>query len=265
MNFTYEADRARKGLIDYNTAIKRTYVTRTRFQLAKPYSVIVLGHCHGWSYNEGLLAYPLGNLIRILDVYNAAVTEDVIDLKSLLGEEAKRWPPYTQHIEKLLSDELDIRVFGHAGGILLIGIDDSDSPPGYLIVLNIRKEVLLQERLLMIRRCSCDCVATTDGRYIVVFEDPERNGNLDLYDLEDKQQRVQNLHLPKCIDYHDVDRQIYDGWFYLLTNAHSSRDGITAKRPGFTYCYSFPLNQLGQITSYCAAGTEPLPRQLQVV
>lgn len=265
MNFTFEADRARKGLINYNTAIQRTYVTRTRFQLAKPYSVIVLGHCHGWSYNEGLLAYPLGNLIRILDVYNAAVTEDVIDLKSLLGEEAKRWPPYTQRIQKLLSEDLDIRVFGHGGGILLIGIDDYDSPPGYLVVIDIRKEVLLQERLLMIRRCSYDCVAKTDGRYIIVFEDPQRNGNLDLYDLEDKQQRIQKLHLPKCINYYNADRQIYDGWFYLLTNVLSPGDGITSKRQGFTCCYSFPLNQLRQITSYCTAGAEPLPEQLQVV
>ena len=211
MHYTYEAGLARKKSIDYNTAIQRTYLTRTRFQLAKPHSVIVLGHDHGWYYDEGLLVYALGNLIRILDVYNAANTEDVIDVKSLLGEEAKRWPPYTQRIQELLSKDLEIRHLSHGGGILLIGIDDSDCPPGYLLVIDIRKEVLLQERLLMIGRCSGDCVAKTDGRYIIVFEDPERNGNLDLYDLKDKQQRIQKLRLPEHIDYDMADRQMYDG------------------------------------------------------
>lgn len=265
MNFTYEADLARKLSIDYNTAIQRNYLTRTRFQLAKPYSVIVLGHDRGWFYGEGLLVYRLGNFIRILNVYNTAVTEDIIDLKSLLVKEVKPWNDHYARIQILLSDDLDIRIFDHGGGILLIGIDDISSQPGYLVVVDIRKGVLLPERLRMVRRCSCDCVAKTDGRYIVVFEDPKHNGFLDLYDLEDKQQRIQQLHLPRFINYHTTDRQIDDGWFYVLTNVYADEGYITAKRLRYTYCYSFPLNQLHKFTSYCAADSKPLPEQLQVV
>ena len=255
MNFRYEAGLARKKYIDYNTAIQRTYLTRARFQLAKPYSVIVLGHGQGYFYDERLLAYQLGDLIRILDVYNAAITEDVIDVRSLLSEEAKRWPPYTQQLQELLSEDLAIRVYNHGGGILLIGIEDSESPADYLVVIDIRKEVLLQERILMIRRCSCDWMAKTDGRYIIVFDDLERNLDLDLYDLEDKQQHIQKLRLPDVIGHYKGGYQIYDGWFYLLTGDYGD----------YNYCIRFPLKQSRPLTTYHAAGTEPLPEQLQVV
>ena len=265
MKFTFEADLARNSVIDYNTAIQRTYLTRTRFELAKPYSVIVLGHAHGWYYGEGVLSYPLGDLIRILDVYNAAVTEDVIDVRSLLNGEAERWPQHTQGIRQLLSRDLYIDMMDYGEGILLIDIKDSYPVSGYLVVINIRKGISLQERLLMIRRYSSGCKAMTDGRYMIVCEDPESNGNLELYDLEDKQQGIQKRHLPEYIGYAEAQRQIYDGRFYLFTNTHSHRDDTTVEYWDHTYVYSFPLNQFSPVTSYCAAGTEPLPEQLQVV
>lgn len=183
MKYTLGADLARKGLIDYDTVIQRDYLTRMRFGLAKPYSVTVLGHSHGGLYLKGFLAYPLGDVIRVLDVYNAAVTEDVIDVRSLLGEEAERWPQYTQGIRGLLSKEFNMRIFDHTKGILLFGVDDDVDPLStYLVAINIRKEVVVQKRLLMIRTCSRRCEAQTDGRYITVFKDPKRNGNLELYD-----------------------------------------------------------------------------------
>ncbi len=258
MKFTFEADLARKGLIDYNTAIQRTYLTRTRFQLAKPYSVIVLGHEYGWYYgDDGLLVYPLGDLIRILDVYNAAVTEDVIDVRSLLSEEAERWHPHTQGIEELLSRDLDLDIVAedYREGLLLLLIKSFDSSSRYLVVINIRKGVPLQERLLMIRWYSSDCAAKTDGRYIVVSKDFERFDNLDLYDLEDKQQCIQKLCLPGCTNLFMEDCQLYDGWFNLL-----SRDN-----ENYHYYLSFPLKQSHPVTAHDAAGTELLPEQLQVV
>ena len=269
MKFTFEADLARKGLIDYNTAIQRPYLTKTRFELAKPYSVIVLAHSDGWFYGEGILAYSLGDEIRILDVYNAAVEEDVIDVRSLLGEEAPCWPHHIHGIEKLLSDELYIRMLDYREGILLFAIDNLDSRSGYLVAINIQKEVPVQERLLTLRTCSCECEARTDGRYVIVFEDPKRKGKLKLYDLEDEQQGIQERYLPDYMIYGKVVRQIYDGWFYLLTKDHFyPSDDIKADRAGiggYYYCYRFPLEQARPVTSYCAGGTEPLPAQLQVV
>ena len=257
MNFTFEANLARKGSIDYNTAIQRTYLTRTRFQLAKPYSVIVLGHDHGWVYRKGLLVYLLGDLIRILDVYKAAVTEDVIDVRSLLSEEAERWHQHTQGIRELLSHDLDLEFvwMDYDDGILLIYIKDFDPISRYLVVIHIRKGIPLQKRLLMIRRYSSACEAITDGRYIVVFVDPKHNSNLELYDLEDKRQGIQKRYLPSYINHATADRRIYDGWFYLLTN----------HRGDHNYCYFFSLNQSFAVTSYREAGTETLPEQLQVV
>ena len=257
MNFTFEADLARKLTIDYNTAIQRTYLTRTRLQLAKPYSVIVLGHHYAWFYGEGLLLYHLGDLIRILDVYNAAVTEDVIDVRSLLSEQAERWHPYTQGIEELISRDLDLDISwsDYKEGLLLILIKSFDSSSRYLVVINIRKGVPLQERLLMIRWYPGDCVAKTDGRYIVVSKDFESFGNLDLYDLEDKQQCITKLYLPGCTNLSMEEYQLYDGWFHLL-----SRDN-----ENYHYCFSFPLKQSHPVPASDAIGTEPLPEQLQVI
>ena len=260
MKFTFEADLARKGLIDYNTAIQRTYLTSMRLELAKPYSVIVLGHNYGWCYGEGLLSYPQGDLIRILDVYNAAVTEDVIDVRSLLGEEAERWPQHTQGVQQLLSDGLQIQLIHYGRGILLIRMNNN-SDPKYLVVINIRKGVPLQERLLMIRRCSSDCEAKTDGRYMIVLEEVEHGWDIELYDLEDEHLGMQRRHLPLYISNCKAGRQIYDGWFYLLTNDHHNAIG----RWDYYYCYRFPLDHFRSVTSYRAAGTEPLPEQLQVV
>ena len=230
-----------------NFTIQRTYLTRTRFQLARPYSVIVLGHGQGWFYGEGLLVYALGDIIRVLDVYNAAITEDVIDVRSLLSEEAQRWPQYTQRIQQLLLQDLDIRVLGHGGGILLIGIDDVVSPRGYLLVIDRREGILLQERLLLIRRCYCD-LAKTDGCYIIVFENRRRH-SIDLYDLEDKQQGIQNRYLPTHLDFTTADRQIHDGWFYLLIG----------DKKDYNYCFRFPLKQFPPLATYHAFRTRPLP------
>ena len=266
MKFTFEADLARKGLIDYNTVIQRAYLTRMRFGLAKPYSVIVLGHSYGWLYLKGFLAYPLGDVIRILDVYNAAVTEDIIDVRSLLGEEAERWPQHTQDIQEILSKKLSIRMLDYTEGILLFDVEDVDPPSAYLVAINIRKEVPVQKRLLMICTCSSRCAAQTDGRYIIVFEDPKRNGNIELYDLEDERQEIQKRHLPEFMIGKDADRQIYDGWLHLLFNKRSYRvEGTMAGIADYNYCYRFPLNESRQVTSYHAASAEPLPEQHQVV
>ena len=266
MKFTLEADLARNGSIDYSTAIQRAYLTRMRYGLAKPYSVIVLGHSDGWFYREGILSYCLGDVIRILDVYNAAVTEDVIDVRSLLSEEARCWPQHIHGIEELLSDELDIWMLDYRDGVLLFRLLDSDS--GYLVAINIRKGIPMQERLLTIHECSSDCGAKTDGRYVIVLEDPKRNGRLELFDLEDKRQGIQKRHLSKYIAYSKAVYEIYDGWVYLLTNDHgyqddASHEGETSR--GYNYCYRFPLNHDRSVISYYAAGTDPLPEQLQVV
>lgn len=66
--------------------------------------------------------------------------------------------------------------------------------------------------------------------------------------------------------YTDGDRQIYDGWFYLLFNRSFYReDGTCAGTGNYNYCYRFPLNESRPVTSYHAAGAEPLPKQYQVV
>ena len=267
MKFAFETDLARKGLIDYNTAIQRAYLTKMRFELAKPYSVIVLGHSHGWFYDEGILAYPLGDVIRILDVYNAAVEEDVIDVRSLFGEKAGCWPQHTQGIQEILSKKHYISTLAYRKGILLFRIGDVDSPSAYLVAISIRKYVPLQKRLLMIRTCSSRCKAQTDGRYIIVFKDPKSNGNLELYDLEDERQGIQKRHLPEFTVYNNADRQIYDGCFYLLSNRRSDHDDNTVQKElsGYNYCYRFPLNGSRPVASYDAASTEPLPEQQQVV
>ena len=201
--------------------------------------------------------YPLGDLIRILDVYNAAVTEDIIDLRSLLSEEAERWHPHTQDIRELVSRDLDLDMvwMDYKEGLLLISIKHFDSDSRYLIAINIRKGILLQERLIMTRWCSGKFVAKTNGRYIIMFEGSERFGELDLYDLEDKQQRIQKLFLPRCTNFFMEDCQIYDGWFYLLSRDYED----------YHYCCYFPLKQSRLVTTHDAAGTEPLPEQLHVV
>ena len=214
--------------------------------------MIVLGHDHGWFYGDGFLVYQLGDMVRILDVYNAAVTEDVIDLRSLLSEESERWNPHTQGIRELLSRdlELDIVWMDYKEGLLLISMKHFHSNSLYLVVINIRKGIPLQERLLMIRWCSGNVVAKTDGRCIIVLDDSERSGNLDLYDLEDKQQRIRKLYLPGCTNLFMEDYQIYDGWFYLL-----GRDNH------HIYCYSFPLKQSRPVGTYVVDA----PEQLQIL
>ena len=239
-----------------------------RFELAKPYSVIVLGHGHHWFYGEGILAYPLKDVIRILDVYNAGIEEDVIDVRSLLSEEAERWPRHTQSIQDLLSKELHIRMLDYRGGILLFNLKDVDPPSGYLVAINTLKGVPIQKRLLTIHESSSNCEAKTDGRYVIVSKDPRYDGRLELLDLEDERQGIQKRHLSEDIDYSEAVRQIYDGWFYLLTNDHFYFDDTKAEGRiscGYYYCYRFPLNQFRPVTSYCAVGTDPLPEQLQVV
>ena len=266
MKFTLEADLARNGSIDHSTAIQRAYLTRMRFELAKPYSVIVVGHGDHWFYGEGILAYPLGDVIRILDVYNAAVTEDVIDVRSLLGEEAGCWLQHIHGIQELLSNDLSIRMLDYRDGILLFDLEDFDS--GYLVAINLRKGIPIQKRLLTIHECSSRYEAKTDGRYVIVSEAPKSHGHLELLDLEDKRQGIQQRHLSRCIVYSEAVRQIYDGWFYLLTNEHYYHDDTSPEGEdsfGYYYCYRFPLNQFCPVTSNCAANTDLLPDQLQVV
>ncbi len=272
MNFSFEAYLAWSGLIDFNAAIQRFYLTRTRLELAKPYSVIVLGHLDGWMFRDGHLVYPLGDLIRILDVYNAAVTEHVIDVRSVLSEAAKSWPEHHQRIQEFLSDKLDIRILGFADGFLMFGIHDFKSlrrdPPGYMVVINVREGVPLQERLLKILECRVnDCEVLSDGRYMILFDYPIGNAKLELYDLEDKLQRMERRHLPRFTRRGRSDRTIYDGWYYLLTDYHPNEDGDTFDYPygEYYYCYRFPLNQFSPVTSYGAAGVDHLPEQLQVV
>ena len=266
MKFAFEMDLARRGLIDYNTAIQRAYLTRMRFGLAKPYSVIILAHSQGWFYGDGILAYPLGEMIRILDVYNAAVKEDVLDVRSLLGEKSGCWPQHTQGIQELLLKKYYIRILDCRNGILLFNLVDVDGPSGYLVAIDLRKEVPVQKRLLMICASSSRSEAQTDGRYIIVLEDPKDNGNLKLYDLEDELQEVQQQHLPEFMIDNDADRQIYDGWFYLISNRCLYReDGKNAGTDDYNYCYRFPLNESRPFSSYHAAGAEHLPEQHQFV
>lgn len=72
----------------YSSAVQRTYQRRKNFALAQPSSVVVLnrGSCLVLLL-DGILFSVRGYTVRILDVYNAGTTENIIDTKNLLATE----------------------------------------------------------------------------------------------------------------------------------------------------------------------------------
>lgn len=71
-------------ILSAKEAIGRIYDRQQAFATAKPASTIVLGSGSSFLYNQGLLAYQKGRLVRILNVHEASTTEGVV-FSNLIG------------------------------------------------------------------------------------------------------------------------------------------------------------------------------------
>ncbi len=122
IRFSHEAGLAEQGTISYSTVVQRAFVTRIRYALARPHSVVLLGHGEFIYYNEGILCYVQEEFVRILDVHNASETENVVDIRALLAEEAARWPLCTADTQELHSIRFNVTVTRYEHGILSLDI-----------------------------------------------------------------------------------------------------------------------------------------------
>ena len=88
--YSREAKLAKEGKQSYAKAVVNAYRTREAFALAEPFSVMILGFGSEFLYRDGVLCYVKGVSIHVLNVYEAADTEMVINLPPSITGPSKR-------------------------------------------------------------------------------------------------------------------------------------------------------------------------------
>jgi len=176
-------------------SVQRAFVTRMRYALARPSSVVSLSHGEFVYYNEGILCYVQEEFIRILDVYKVSEIEEVVDMRALLAEEAARWPLFTADIQELLSKRFWLVINRYERGILSL---DVFSKFKRLVIINVPlkdQNVPLKDRVRKVRNFTkYSHHVRTDGRYAIYvpysrYNNEMRNAaewTVECYDLEDK-------------------------------------------------------------------------------
>ena len=88
--YSREARLARDGKLSFVKAVSNAYHTREAFASARPFSVIVLGFGSDFLYRDGVLCYIQGISIHVLNVYEAADTEMIINLPPSISGPLKK-------------------------------------------------------------------------------------------------------------------------------------------------------------------------------
>jgi hypothetical protein len=73
--------------------MERIHNVRQAIASAKPYSVSLLAYGEAFVYSEGVLCYVDGSAIRILDIYSASKTEQILDVLAINQMLAPRLEP----------------------------------------------------------------------------------------------------------------------------------------------------------------------------
>lgn len=278
-----EAKLASQDTINYQMAMVRAKVAKSNFVQARPSSVVLLGHSNRCYYAAGTVVYAVGSKIRMLDIYGAVETELVVDVRSLLAAEACRWPVFTSTIYRLLQSGFTVRSVMLQHGILAFKLSNSKQDPnqGYLFVVNVRKDISLQSRILMIREYSENDYhqeVHTDGRYLILTSRSPRHTSrpgwaVDCYNLEDNQRVTSALlrDITGRVPGRETHFRIYDGWFYILCNQHKLMPGDEGDEESYYYCYRFPLDDIHPTTLWKTVDNLPslshslLPPRLEVI
>ena len=88
--YSREAKLARDGRTSYAKAVTNAYHTREAFASARPFSVMILGFGSEFIYRDGVLCYIQGVSIHVLNIYEAADTEMVVNLPPSICGPSKR-------------------------------------------------------------------------------------------------------------------------------------------------------------------------------
>ncbi len=245
IKYSDEAKLAAKGKITNKEAVQRAYRTRSRVASATPHSVALIAGGNGdVNYQNGICCYVDGTCIRILNVHDASQSELVVDVGALLTEELGRhgestsldlqglildWTTIQEDISgwscgcescsnKVLGKPgLVIRIYGSRCGILCFSVKTHHVGP-YLVVVDIRSEIPLQERFLRIQ--FGEIVDTcTDGRYLFVVgrsrrdthtRVPKHTWALQCFDLMNKECVLPHVELQQYMDNgHEAGHEAY--------------------------------------------------------
>lgn len=279
MQCSDEAKSADRGTTSYSTAIQRAYVTRSRFALARPTSVVLLGHGNSCIFRGGVVAYEIDNTIRILDVQNAIETEDVVDVRAFMIEEASHWPRYATALQELLASTFTIYVKDFRSGILTSKVYNGMNQ--HVFMVNTREEVSLESRLRKVRTYTMyQNEMETNGRYMFFVSFSRANDFefpywvVDCYDLEDTERVMPSFFLKEIWSSdpgNDTAFEIYDDWFYILCNKHEVMPDDEGDSKSYYYCYRFPVDdfhpvppwKLGDFSAW--SPHSPLPARLEIV
>ena len=261
---------------------------------ATPSSIVVLhGECGAYFYNEGFLIYEQNFTLRILDVYNAAPTEKVIDIIALAAyivqskfeysremREMMERPEYGQdcecpNCERQRKGQYAFKssILYYQNGILFIEIETYHEG-SYCVGIDIHQPVEnIHQCIKYIRRIRWrNCHMRTDGRYLMHAERSTHCGwNFRCYDTHKMQCTLPAFGLDQCFDvsyrshHPGMCFKQFDDWFYILDVTEETYDDR------WYYCYRFhtsdfhPRDVWKYDSNFDESPTNPPPRSLEIV
>lgn len=284
-------------------AVQRLHDTSTNYRKAKPSSLVVLDtQADQLCYGEGILIYGCGMTFRILDVYNASQTEEVIDIIGLIAYIAKSQPDYAKEFEEIIQPRLSrscgcsscnrVRIGRHAfracvlwhgHGIVCVEIRAQHPPTYYCIAMDMTPNIRTKDRMRYVGRRSETATVKmrTDGRYLLYAEYSFSWGlTVRCFDLQEQQYTLPEFCLryfpsikveygPDRYYYPRMDFRCFDRHFYILGDRHETeQDG---NYDSAYYCYrwltsdSHPEEAWRAKPSVCGCPVNLPPESLEIV
>lgn len=243
-----EGNKAQEHVISYSTATERVAERRQRYAQAKPSSVIVLGYGSNFIYQHGVLCYVHGNLIRILNVHGVSKTEDVIDLKRGLAQEACNWKAYGNVLRSVM-DDYECRLVDYQDQTLTC-MFYTRSRPQLLVVVDTKKEVRepdeVQKRVRLVRVCKdfYDVQIVHAERHLYCFSKQGRRWCLSVHNLDILQDGcpshsgeigVDSLFI-NMVGRTSIVLKAQEGWIYMLSLVSSTTASIGSSNPVYYQC-----------------------------
>lgn len=243
------------GILSAKEAMERIYDRQQAFANSKPASTIVLGSGSSFLYNQGLLAYKKGRLVRILNVHEASATEGVV-FSNLIG-------PQVFGIECKHSI---IELCNLQDGLLSV-IFRGDTTPirwrHWLLVVDIHQEKLAQAQARV--RLAVDLwiprevvfIVRNDKRFLCAMSPTGTSVNgrhrewvCKVCDLDNRSPRPTTLQIPG-LAIGEIGKglvfEIFDGYLYAV----STQAPYELDEPewlSFYTCFQFPLNRPSSTT-----------------
>jgi hypothetical protein len=146
-----EAQQAFAGKISFREAIGRIYDNKQAVASANPYAVAVLAYASTFLYQDGVLSYYCANEIRILNIHQAAHTEQVLDVRNVFR---RIIPAFREDEAQDVSVQLSFLYYSAGVLAILAEIGDTNA---WLILLDVTPHgpACNRGRLRFLRQLEC--------------------------------------------------------------------------------------------------------------